>query len=364
MVNAIGTSDSEKECLDTINDKFQIIEIKSLEDFNDFKKHPNERKEKLISEIDYDINKIDDDIRESDPKIYDIKQEIYEVNRRITKKIDTKIKLYSYRKKHEIQDEIDGLQNMKKRLEHDLRNLNSKLYSLQQNKNEDLTKKAEADRNIDSDIRKLSELENDRSFLNKLKGAWGEKEVIESTKKSFRDQKHFHLINAFDIDLMAEAFSFKNKIWVKNKIDHILLCPKGFFVIETKAWDDYYQTGIQEITDQLEKSKQVLEKIFGVDNKINKSAKFVVISTKKYIELNPDCGFYSVKLENFKDFINKQDDVLTGGDITIILDKLSPYLNEDHLSKTSKTVIKLKSGLTKTGRFLRSRLKRQKINEE
>ena len=321
MVKVYGKCDSEKELLEVLKGKFKRIEIDSLENFNEFSNYPDKWKREIIEKDQEEINNVEDKIRKKESEKYSAKQEIPYLNNQISKKVNTIKKLrYKGKLKDKIQNEIDSLKNEKRWFEDKLLDLNHEIESLKENKKTLHKRKSENYMNIENDIKRLYELKKDVSFLKKLKGAWGEKEVVAVIERSFKNESKYHLINAFDIDVMDRAISFKDKIQTKNKIDHILICPKGFFILETKAWKNYYDRGIQEINDQLEKSKQILYKVF--DDEIKKVLKFVAVSTTRQIELNSEYDFYSVKLENLKSFIDKQDDIIEGGDINIILDKI------------------------------------------
>lgn len=69
----------------------------------------------------------------------------------------------------------------KAELEEELIETKNKIFDLNEERETLIRRKKELSQNLDCDIKKLSELQDDIRLKSILKGAWGEKEVIELT---------------------------------------------------------------------------------------------------------------------------------------------------------------------------------------
>ena len=182
-------------------------------------------------------------------------------------------------------------------------------------------------------------------------GAWGEKKVIKTIENFYKKESSYYLINAFDIDVVSKALEFDEKILVENKIDHLLLCPKGIFVLETKSWKNFTEKGIEKCINQLRKSQTVIEKIF--DEDFFTKVKYAIVTTKSPMEIPEPTEYYSVHLKDLQRFIDGLDEVLSKDDIQLHLDRLLPHLNKEHITGSTKAVIKMKTNVVKGKRFIK-----------
>jgi cell division septum initiation protein DivIVA len=352
MVKIYGKSDAETEFLNSVNGCFKQIQIENVQHFNDFKDHPDKYKKQIIDDFDKKINDLEHEISEIKAEIKKASNDEKEINSQISRKIKTLHKLsYPGPLKYKIEDEIEELKSEK---EHALKFIDeseSQIIDLQRKMDEEKTGKQKAVENIDKDIIKVRELIEEFEIRNMLNGAWGVIKVINAIKNSYTKESGYYLINAFDIDVVSKALDFEEKILVENKIDHLLLSPKGIFVLETKSWKNFTENGIYKCTNQLRKTQMVIEKIF--DEEFFTNTKYVIVTTKSSMQLPENTGFYSVHLKDLQRFIDGFDEVLSKDDIQLQLDRLLPHLNKDHIKGSTKAVIKMKTNVVKGKRFIK-----------
>ena len=355
-VKVYGQSDAEQELIQYLEGNFQEIHISSLDEFAEFSKYPERFRKKKIDDCDVKIQNCIKKGEELKKDQYEIENEIKSVNYGISRKIKT-LKMVYGKLKDEIKDEISDLKIRKNQLEEDLRVTNNRIFNTEEDLKTLIQRKEEISQSLDCDIKRLSELQEDIQLKNILKGAWGEIEVIELIKESFNREKEYYLINALNISLLGKAITFNNKILTENKIDHILLCPKGLYIIETKAWNVVTEEAKHDVINQLNKSRNVFEAIF--DSKINENTTYVIVTTKKPIEVNGS-SCMSLSLQNFTDFVKSRDKSLFTDDIYLILEKLLPYLGEGHIGKFDKTGIIINAKIVKGKNFIKGLFKSPK----
>jgi hypothetical protein len=355
-VKVYGRSDAENELIQFLEGNFQEIKISSLDEYQEFSRYPEQFRKKMIDDCDAKIQKSNKKLKEL--KLYNnkIENEIEDKKSSIYRKIKTRKMVYG-QLKYKIQEEIKDLKEKKDELEEKLKVTNNRIFNTEEDLKTLITRKKELAKNLDFDIKKLLELQEDFHFKNILKGAWGEKEVIELIKESFDGEKNYHLINAFNIDLLGKAINFNDKILTENKIDHVLLCPKGLYILETKAWNVVTEEAKKEVENQLNKSRKVFETLF--DSKINENTNYVVVTTKKPIEVNGS-SCRSVSLQEFTSFIKSSNHSLPKDDINLILEKLLPYLKENHVRKFDKGEIIIKANIAKGKKFVKGWFKSPK----
>ena len=355
-VKVYGQSDAEHELIQFLEGNFQEIKISSLDEYQEFSRYHERFKKKIIDDCDVKIQNFYEEVNQLKKDKNKIENEIQSINSSISHKIKTSKKVYG-KLKYEIQKEINDLKGKKDAVEEKLKVKNNRIFNTNEDFKTLIRRKKELSKNLDCDIEKLLELQEDIHFKNILKGAWGEKEVIESIKESFDGEKDYHLINAFNIDLLGKAINFNDKILTENKIDHVLLCPKGLYILETKAWNVVTEEAKKKVINQLNKSRKVFETLF--DSKINEYTNYVVVTTKKPIEVNGS-SCRSISLQKFTSFIKSSNHSLPKDDINLILENLLPYLTENHVRKFDKREIIIKANIAKGKKFVKGWFKSPK----
>lgn len=354
MVKIYGQSDAEKDFLKYVNDIFRRIRISDVYQYNDFKQYPHKYKNQILNNFDQIITPINSKISFFESQLSHLRKEERMINCELSRKMNI-VKKYYGRLKDQINLEIEDLKNQKEFIARKITDLQNQLIDLKYESYEQSKKKQQAICEIDQDIATLDNLNNDFELKNRLKGAWGEKKVIESIKTLFKKEKDYHLINAFDITVLGNPIAFDEKILVENKIDHLLVCPKGVFILETKSWSQFDSYGKEKCINQLKKSRTVLESFF--DENLTKFFQYVIVTTETKFDLTDVRDYYSVHLSDLKDFLERFDTVFSRDDITLTIDKLLPYLNESHLDTSSKTYIKMKTQIINGKRFVKRILK-------
>jgi len=224
--------------------------------------------------------------------------------------------------------------------------------AIQQNLKTCRQRKEKVIKNMDSDVKLVKRLQKDYSIRNMMKGIWGEREVIKHLEKALNDLDNTHLINSFNFDSIAEAININDRTITENRIDHVLVCPKGCFIIETKAWSTVTEKGIKKVQHQLKKTDIAFNRIFGEEIDGSKT-EIVLVCTKKPIALPNESNFTSLKINELKDYILNTNNALSKDEITMILNTILPHLDEDHVSTPSKLFLKAKGLFVKSKRFLR-----------
>jgi len=351
MVKVYGISDAEREFLSSIEGRFREVVIQSFDDFQAFADNPYRFKRKMEDALNNQIMEASEKLASCQGNIADIKAEIDRLNYRMRKKINTKKKTYG-QLRETIQEEIDDLiakrDNLSKKKaekEKAKRAMQQKIKSCRQRKEKVMN-------NIDSDIKLVRRLQKDYDTRNMMKGIWGEREVIKHLEKALRDLDNTHLINSFNFESIAEAININDRTITENRIDHVLVCPKGCFILETKAWSTVTERGIKKIQHQLKKTDIAFNKIFGKEIEENQ-IDIVLVCTKKPITLPDKSNYTSLKINELKEYVLHKNDVLGKDEITMILNTLLPHLDENHVSTPAKIYLKAKGLFVKSKRFLR-----------
>jgi len=349
MAKIYGESDAVTTFLDRLNGHFKIVELDSFEDFLDFSQNPLQDKKDFIEGFEHasepEIIDLNNRIAEIKIDIDSLKKRIQTINYQLKKKYVT-IKKVGGKLKHQIQDEISNLDKERKLLEISIVKLQKEIKLDASDLEDCRTEKAEILKNLDNDISKFDKLSKHKNYKIYLQGAWGEYKLIALIEDAFKRNKEFYLINAFDLDIVGRALNYKNHTLVEDKIDHILICPKGIFIIETKAWKTIFKPGIEKVVDQLNKTKLVFHSLFQhiIPQEL---IEILLISTEKSIILPEKVAFKSIDLNSLKDYIVNKKACLTEDQIILILNYFLPHLTEHHMGVTSKLGIKFRGLLAK-----------------
>ena len=359
MVKNYGESDAEKEFLKYLNGNMLEIESDSLEDYQNFQRYPQKRKIDITKTFDYEIKKS----KEEQTRDYHKNESILKDLKRINNQIFYKAKAvnnykYNGELREKIRRELFSLRGSKRDLELDFESNKRKIISLKSEIQTSYSTKRSTLYNIDKDIRKLNDLNNDNRFKRYRQGAFGERKVISHILNIYEKDKRYHLINGFNLDLQGKAINIHDHTLEKNQIDHILVCPYGLFILETKAWKNYSDNMIEETIKQIERIEKVFQKIFS--KKINqKFVNIFLVCTEKYIPIKEHKHFKSIKLENLQKEIENNKEIISKDEITLILNEFLPHLNSNHITKAGKTNIKIKALFSKTKKFIKSKLSKK-----
>jgi len=351
MVKVLGMSDAEKDFIGYMEGQFKEVAIDSFMDFQEFSRYPLKIKKLKIDEIENKIKTTLEDIKETRAKITSTYDKIRLTNYRIGKKVNTLKKVYG-QLKTQIRTELNYLQNQKRTLEINLIQYKEDVCSYEISFNQLKDRKREVIHNLDCDIEHLKELKKDYEVKNRLKGTWGEKEVIEHIKESFKDKKNWFLINSFNLDTLGKAIHFGEKTITENKIDHVFLGPKGLFILETKSWSTVTDEGVDKVENQLKKSKITFDKFFGDYIEIN-AVEPLLVCTEKHISLPENSEYVSIPLRKLSSYIDGKNDVFTNDEVFLIMNLLYPHLDNDHLGGISIKNIKFRGLLAKTKKYLK-----------
>jgi len=348
MVKEYGKiSDAEKDFFKTVNSEFKIVEIESIEEYTEFSKNPKSKEKEIISEFEKKIENFKDNQKNKNIELRRKELELKQVWSDIFSTAK-KVKKYYGNLKEEEQEKLDKLNLRKDNLKESIRELKERLMLLEVEIKESFNEKKYAEKKMIEDLKIIEKQCKNKIIMSKLKGAQGERKVIDTIKNKFSKEKGFHLVNAFDINLMGEAIRIDGKIRTENKIDHILICPKGIFVIETKYWKMVNDGWIKNVEKQVRAAKEVFSKIF--DKEINQGLNFVILSVGKEIISN-DENINSINLEDFEDFILSKTNCLTKDDLIVIMNKFLPYLGDSQISSFGKGALKFKNNIVKGKRF-------------
>jgi hypothetical protein len=353
MVQLYGVSDAEKEFLRYLNAHMTEIKSDTLSKYQDFSNYPNEKKTNISKLLNLEI----DELKAIKRSYYNenglILNKLKRINGQISYKYRAVQKYYGHIRQN-IKNEIYQLKNEKSELEHKFEKTKNKGYLLK-TKIQDMKSFMNSTlKSIDTDINELNKLNKDKKFITLRKGAFGERNVISHIKLVYDNDNEFHLINGFDIKLLGKAINIDNHTLCENKIDHILICPHGLFILETKAWKNYTEEGKNQIIKQLKKIKKVFEKTFSKKIDLN-FVNIFLICTEKFIPLEENNSFKSIHLKDLKNKINQKEIILSKDEITLILNTFLPHLNSNHVSNRDKFNIKLKTAFVKVKRYIKNK---------
>ena len=347
MVKIYGDiSDSEQDFFDAVNSRFKIIKINSIKEYSDFSKNPHKKKKEIIKEKKENIENKINEKRRTESRISELKNGLKKTNYGIYQTTKM-VKKYYGRLKEEKQLELESLRDKKKEISDKIERKKQKLRDFDVEIKKLYKERYEAEKLLKEDIKTLYALKEDINIKKKLQGAYGERQVIKTIKNDFEKEKDYHLINAFNIDLLGKSVRYDEKIQTENKIDHILICPKGIFVIETKYWKTTNEKYNQDVINQVKRTKIILSKTFPKE----KNFKFVILTVGKEIHSNIS-SIKSIPLEDFKSFVLEKETSLKKEDIVSILCKFLPYLNSNQINRFSKTSLKFQKGIIKGKRFI------------
>ncbi|MCK5040605.1 MAG: NERD domain-containing protein [Candidatus Aenigmarchaeota archaeon] len=353
MVRVYGESDAEKEFLEYLNGNMLESKLTSLDDYQNFQRYPQKRKTGIIKTFDCMVETSKAEQTRCYNRNKSILKDLKIINSRIFYK-EKGVNKYYGKLREKIEGELSLLIERKRGLESDFESNNIKITSLKSDIQTLYSTKKSTLYNIDQDIRKLSYLNNDNRFKKIRQGAFGERNVIFHILNVYEKDKRYHLINGFDINLLGKAINFHDHTLVENKIDHILLCPYGLYILETKAWKNYSNAGVEKIIKQLEKIRKVFQETFS--EKINqKFVNIFLICTEKHILIDDNKHFKSIKLEDLQKEIENNKEVFSKDEITLILNTFLPYLTSNHITKVGKANIKIKALFVKTKKFIKSK---------
>jgi archaellum component FlaC len=353
VVKVYGRSDAELEFLKCIDGRFKVFKINSLDDFNKIAENKYKAVKDILDEFDDKIKKTYNKITDSKNEIGERRHKIKELNRKIYARYKALYGKYGPIRT-EIKNQITDLKHRKNNnykaitgLENGITHLYSDIETLKREKNE-------TEINLRADCIEIEKIEKDTRFLKLFKGIWGEKEVIEYVKKTFENENNFFMINSFNLDVLNRAINVNEKTVVEDKIDHILICPKGFFALETKAWSDVNNEELKNVINQLKRTKTVLNAVF---KDLAEKTEVILICTKKHLELPKNTGFTSLMLNELGDYLYKKETVFNGDNITVteVLNMISPYCGDKPGWPTS--LLKLKVLFIKAKRFVKSKIR-------
>ena len=169
-----------------------------------------------------------------------------------------------------------------------------------------------------------------KDLLRYYKGALGEDTVISIIDKNF--DEWFVLINDFEFSL-SEPVRYHDS-WIRNgQLDHVLICPKGVFAIETKSWSDAYinksfSNGKFTPIQQIKRNGYVLYKLLN-DHTISYSeikVKELLISADKKIPIPQGSYVTSITASYLKTYLERCSTKLDHKQINKIVKKLSFFI--------------------------------------
>ncbi len=355
MATIVGESGAKKEFLERINDLLKVYTVHKLEDINrlkksipqdierkrlEIKKTLENEKIKLLNNLSILKNNIETIEAETEKEI---NEDIKEVKNSI-EKLDSKlnidsvldylkypaIKLELSLKKKELNDMILSKESRIKERSSDLRIKLTRYQDRLRQITENFQEIVEYNlRDMYSDLDIVNNLEK-HGLLSYYKGAIGEDTVISIIDKNF--DEWYVLINNFNFSL-PEPVRYHDS-WIRNsQLDHVLVCPKGVFAIETKSWSDAYINKVFSDGDftpiqQIERNCYALYKLLN-DHKISYSeikVKALLISTDKKIPTPQESYVTSITCTYLGKYLKQRPDKLNHKQINVIIKKLSYFI--------------------------------------
>lgn len=131
------------------------------------------------------------------------------------------------------------------------------------------------------------------------------------------------------------------------------MCSKGIFFIETKHWKiDTTKDFERKLLEQIEKIKRTISFIF--KDKINLEViKILLVGTEKKINLENNSNSISLRMDELKDFLLNQKDVLTKDEINLVLNEFSQYLPKEKFPEYPRNTLVLKKLWIKGMNFIK-----------
>lgn len=351
MARIYGISDSELSFISLLNSNLKEIKVKSFEEYQNYK--GNNKEERKIIEEDYD-NKIKAKFESITQKYNEIKQLEYEL-RKVEwslRKKENIVGRYWGKVKNDIKNQISSLRNKRYNLNSEISELKNEVVGDQTKKDLLIKEKRETLSNFDKDIKTIFQLENNEEFRNKRQGAVGENKLIDYIDTTFQNENTFNLFNGLNFDIIGGAININNSTKTETQIDHVLVCPKGVYFIETKFWKiDGTEEFRRKLLEQLEKIKRTIIHVF--NNKINEeNVKVLLVGTERKIALGGS-NFISLRLDELKDYLLNQKEALTKSEIILILNEFSKHLPKDKFHSFPRYKIGINSWFIK----MRNKLK-------
>lgn len=351
MTKSYGVSDSELSFISFINSYLKAIKITSFDDYQNY--HDNFREEKKIKEESYD-QEIKSNLEIINKNTYQIKQYEYDlksINWHIRKK-SLIIGKYWGKVRENIQKDINHLESKRKRLNKSIDDCKETIIEAKTKKDSLIIEKNTYLKDFDKDVNRLFELEKNEDFKNKRQGAIGERKLIGFITDCFDDSSY--LINGVIFPIIGGAININNSTKLETQVDHIFVCSKGIFFIETKHWKIECTKDFEDkLLEQLEKIKRTISFIFKDQIDLD-VIKIVLVGTERKINLKNNKDFVSLRIDEVEDYLINLVPVLSNDEIKLALDKLSPYLSSDKFPnfprnslKVNKLFIKVKNLITR-----------------
>lgn len=349
MVRVYGVSDSELSFVALLKSYLKEIEIDSYEDYQDYKDNYRDKKKEIEEEYDESIKEDSEAVTRCYHEIKQYEYDLRKVEWTLRKK-EAIVNRYNGPLKERIKNEMDELRSKKRRLSSAISNRKEEVVDARSEKDDLTSEKREKLSNFDRDIGQLFFLEKNEKFTKKRQGMWGEKKVIEHISKGFGKEKMFNLINGLNFDVIGGGININDSTKVETQIDHVLVCPKGIYFIETKHWKADHTYDLKKgLFEQLDKIKATISYIF--DGKLKEDTiKILLVGTEKKIDLGSNSDFVSLKLDELKSYLMKQEDVLTKGEIIMVLSEFSKYLPKDKFPDYPRRKLGLSSWFIKMKR--------------
>ncbi|MCK5176683.1 MAG: hypothetical protein KAQ92_03085, partial [Candidatus Aenigmarchaeota archaeon] len=235
MVEIWGRKNLGKELI-YYSKKFYVFELTSSEEYYNFLENSSIFKHKIMAPIIEEEGKYISQIDELKQQGDIFAKELALIDKGISEKgnlLEKEKEKDDEELKENIVSQINGLKQNKETYADRKKYNDRKLYELEQKRGKIEEKRILALKKIDEDIKKASDLKKDANFTNLLKELnGGDKKMIDLISIEFKKNKDYYLINSFDINLTGKEISFEGKILEGIEINHVLICPKGFYVFE------------------------------------------------------------------------------------------------------------------------------------
>jgi len=356
MAKVYGVSDSEISFITFLNSHLKVIKIDSFEDYQNY--HDNYREEKKIKEEDYDnqfrknqetLSRCNNQIKQDE---YDLRGVEWDI-----KKKKSIIGKYWGKIKEDIQSEINQLENKSRKLRNNISDSKNTIVETKTENDSLIIERKNYLLNFDKDVHKLFELERNEEFKKKRQGAVGENKLIGFISNGFEKDNNSYLINGINFDIRGGAININDSTKLETQIDHIFVCSKGIFFIETKHWKVECTNDFKhKLIEQLEKIKRTISFIF--KDKIDLEViKVLLVGTEKKINLDGS-DFISLRIDEIREFLLNQKDVLSNDEIKLTMNELSKYLPKEKFGDFPKFTLMMNSWFIK----VKNKITRQKSN--
>jgi len=333
-----GQCDAVKSLLGMLNPHFKRLKLEDFEEFRTFSSNPDAFIKTHIDTIVADLHDVKEHINSLLLDQKDINGRLNSLQPELKRKYGAVKKTYGPLKE-KIQAEIDELHDDRNMLQDELAEVKNALSEAKQYEADAKNELASANKDYPKDIQTYSRLLKEKEVRFMLQGAWGEHKVSSRLAEHFGKKRDYHLINAFDIDLMGKGIQFKDHGLSESKFDHVLLCEKGLIVLETKAWKTVTETGRKNLLDQLAKAKRVAELVF--PNLKKDQLTVLLVTTELDLPLPEESGVESVRLDALTTSIEARMNTFTADDVRILMNDFLPHLGEDHIGFVDKVGVKL-----------------------